>query len=97
MTIAKICLGPGNHCCLVDPGPFTLQTADRVVIENEGGLKLGRVKGVYPDPEMQFTGRLKSLVRLATPEDLAQEVFLSIWKSALTYRPDAKFTTWPYC
>ncbi|OGR12739.1 MAG: hypothetical protein A2277_09820 [Desulfobacterales bacterium RIFOXYA12_FULL_46_15] len=30
-------------------------------------------------------------------EDLAQEVFLSIWKSALTYRPDAKFTTWPYC
>ena len=46
MTIAKICLGPGNHCCLVDPGPFTLQTADRVVIEQEGGLKLGKVVGV---------------------------------------------------
>lgn len=29
-------------------------------------------------------------------EDLAQEVFLSIWKSAGTYRPDAKFTTWLY-
>jgi len=73
MTIAKICLGPGNHCCLVDPGPISLKTADRVVIENEGGLKLGRVMGVYPDPEAQFAGRLKSLVRLATAEDLAQE------------------------
>jgi RNA polymerase sigma-70 factor (ECF subfamily) len=29
-------------------------------------------------------------------EDLAQDVFLSIWKSAGTYRPDAKFTTWLY-
>src|SRR5665648_208596 len=73
MTIAKICLGPGNHCCLVDPGQFCLKTADRVVLECEGGLKLGRVKGVYPDPEVPFSGQMKSLVRLATPEDLAQE------------------------
>jgi len=73
MTIAKICLGPGNHCCLVDPGQFALKTADRVVLEQEGGLKLGRVVGVYPAPEVQFSGRMKSLVRLATPEDLAQE------------------------
>ena len=29
-------------------------------------------------------------------EDLAQEVFLRVWKSAATYKPDAKFTTWLY-
>lgn len=29
-------------------------------------------------------------------EDLTQEVFLRIWKSAATYQPDAKFTTWLY-
>jgi RNA polymerase sigma-70 factor (ECF subfamily) len=29
-------------------------------------------------------------------EDLTQEVFLRVWKSAQTYRPDAKFTTWLY-
>ncbi len=29
-------------------------------------------------------------------EDLTQEVFLRVWKSAGTYRPDAKFTTWLY-
>ena len=29
-------------------------------------------------------------------EDLTQEVFLRVWKSAETYKPDAKFTTWMY-
>jgi cell fate regulator YaaT (PSP1 superfamily) len=74
MIIAKICLGPGNQCCLVDPGPFTLQPGDRVVVEHETGLKLGKVMGVYTDVDPQVaSGRTKTLVRLATPEDLAQE------------------------
>jgi RNA polymerase sigma-70 factor (ECF subfamily) len=29
-------------------------------------------------------------------EDLTQEVFLRVWKSAGTYKPRAKFTTWLY-
>ncbi len=32
----------------------------------------------------------------AEAEDLTQEVFLNVWKSAGTYKPDAKFTTWLY-
>lgn len=32
----------------------------------------------------------------AEAEDLTQEVFLRVWKSAGTYQPDAKFTTWLY-
>jgi RNA polymerase sigma-70 factor (ECF subfamily) len=32
----------------------------------------------------------------ADAEDLTQEVFLSVWRAAKTYRPDAKFTTWLY-
>jgi RNA polymerase sigma-70 factor (ECF subfamily) len=32
----------------------------------------------------------------AEAEDLTQEVFLRVWKSAKTYKPDAKFTTWLY-
>jgi RNA polymerase sigma-70 factor (ECF subfamily) len=30
----------------------------------------------------------------ADAEDLAQHVFLNVWKSAPRWRPDAKFTTW---
>jgi RNA polymerase sigma-70 factor, ECF subfamily len=29
-------------------------------------------------------------------EDLAQEVFLRVWRAASSYRPTAKFTTWLY-
>ena len=29
-------------------------------------------------------------------EDLAQELFLRVWRSAATYKPKAKFTTWLY-
>ncbi len=29
-------------------------------------------------------------------EDLAQEAFLRVWKSAATYKPRAKFSTWLY-
>lgn len=74
MTLAKICLGLGNHCCLVDPGPFTLKLQDRVVVEHETMLKLGTVMGIYADVDLSMaSGQVKSLVRVATPEDLAQE------------------------
>jgi cell fate regulator YaaT (PSP1 superfamily) len=74
MILVKICLGSGNHCCLVDPGPLSLKPQDRVVLEHETGLKLGKVMGIYPDVDPRLaTAQLKTLVRLATPEDLAQE------------------------
>ena len=74
MALAKICLGPGNKCCLMDSGSVEIKTHDRVMVEGDHGLKLGRVKLVFGDADPQlFPGQLKSLVRLATPEDLAQE------------------------
>jgi cell fate regulator YaaT (PSP1 superfamily) len=73
MTLAKVCLGPGNQCCLVDSGPFELKPQDRVVVENDNLQRLGRVVGVYPEVDLQLAGQLKTLVRVATPEDLAQE------------------------
>jgi cell fate regulator YaaT (PSP1 superfamily) len=73
MTVIKICLGPGNLCCLVDPGPLSLKPAERVMIEHENILRMGKVVGVYADVDLHFSGRLKTLVRMATPEDLAQE------------------------
>ena len=74
MALAKVCLGPGNRCCLLDSGSVAIKLNDRVVLENENGLRLGRVKVVFGDADPQlFPGQIKALVRLATPEDLSQE------------------------
>ena len=38
----------------------------------------------------------KMLGNIHDAEDIAQQVFLRIWRNARRYRPDAKFTTWLY-
>jgi cell fate regulator YaaT (PSP1 superfamily) len=73
MAVIKVCLGPGSLCCLVDPGPLTLKPADRVMVEHENILRMGKVVGVYADVDLHLGGQLKTLVRAATPDDLAQE------------------------
>ena len=46
----------------------------------------------YRTPLVHFLGRM---VRdAATAEDLAQEVFLRVYRARRKYRPSAKFTTW---
>jgi len=73
MNLAKVCLGPGRHCCLVDLGPHELKLEDRVVVQRDDGLGLGRVTAIFRDVESTLIpGSLKPLVRPATPEDLAQ-------------------------
>jgi cell fate regulator YaaT (PSP1 superfamily) len=73
MTIVKICLGPGNQCCLVDPGPLELKPGEWVVINQDSNLKLGKVMSVFVEVDPQLAHRLKTLVRVASSEDLAQE------------------------
>jgi cell fate regulator YaaT (PSP1 superfamily) len=73
MAVIKVCLGPGSLCCLADPGPLSLKPEDRVMIEHENILRMGKVVGVYADVDLHLPGQLKTLVRVATPEDLAQE------------------------
>lgn len=74
MILAKICLGPGNKCCLVDPSPLLLKMDDRVVVESDSGLRLGKVVGVLPEVDSQLlASRVKPMLRPATPEDLAQD------------------------
>jgi RNA polymerase sigma-70 factor (ECF subfamily) len=48
----------------------------------------------HQQPVLNFIFRFMG--GLAEAEDLTQEVFLRVWKSAGTYQPDAKFTTWLY-
>jgi cell fate regulator YaaT (PSP1 superfamily) len=51
-----------------------IERNDRVVVQSDHGLKLGRVKTVFGDADPQlFRDQIKSMLRLATPEDLLQE------------------------
>lgn len=36
------------------------------------------------------------LGRWDVAEDVAQDVFVRVWRAAATFRPDARFTTWLY-
>jgi cell fate regulator YaaT (PSP1 superfamily) len=72
MILAKICLGPGSHCCLVDAGDLALKPGDPVILENDSGLRMGKVTGIYPEFDPALASGLKTLTRVATPDDLAQ-------------------------
>jgi len=73
MNLAKVCLGPGRKCCLVDLGSHELKLQDRVVVQRDDGLGLGKVMTIFRDVEPGLIPpKLKPLVRPATPEDLEQ-------------------------
>jgi cell fate regulator YaaT (PSP1 superfamily) len=74
MNLAKVCLRSGRKCTLVSPVPEGLRPGDLVMVETEEGLVLGRVNGIFPNQDpAKWAGKPKRLVRLATPEDLAQD------------------------
>ena len=74
MNLAKVCLGPGQKCCLVDLGPHELKVQDPVVVQRDEGLTLGKVTAIFRDVETPLIpGKIQPLVRPATSEDLAQE------------------------
>ncbi len=71
MNLAKVCLGPGKKCCLVELGSHELKVQDPVVVQREDGPGLGRVMAIFRDLEPALApANLKPLVRPATPEDL---------------------------
>jgi len=49
----------------------------------------------YRRPMLGFMYRLCH--NPSTAEELAQEVFLRVYRSRISYEPSAKFTTWLYC
>ena len=54
-----------------DPGELTVQTGDSLVVETSKGLELGEcVEGCHEVPEEGVVQPLKSVVRIATEEDL---------------------------
>jgi cell fate regulator YaaT (PSP1 superfamily) len=73
MNLAKVCLGPGRKCCLVDLGDHELKLQDKVVVQRDDGLGLGQVMTIFRNVKPGLIPpKVKPLVRPATPEDLEQ-------------------------
>jgi cell fate regulator YaaT (PSP1 superfamily) len=74
MNLVKVCLSQHKYC-LLDSGDVALDLDDRVVVENDNGLILGRVVSIFADvdPSLLEGQTIKPLMRLATAEDLNQE------------------------
>jgi RNA polymerase sigma-70 factor (ECF subfamily) len=77
-------------------GDFSLLTDAEVMLE----LKAGNMDafdvllGKYRKPMMHFMFRM--VHNQAVAEELAQEVFLRVYRSRETYRAEARFSTWLY-
>lgn len=55
--------------------------------------------GAFEELVLRYQNRLASILQHLVPikgqaEDLAQEVFLRVYRARKSYRPDAKFSTW---
>jgi RNA polymerase sigma-70 factor, ECF subfamily len=64
----------------------------RVAVGDEAGFNY--LVGKYHRPMINFLYRM--VHNQAVAEELAQEVFLRVYRSRESYRADAKFTTWLY-
>jgi RNA polymerase sigma-70 factor, ECF subfamily len=77
-------------------GDFSLLTDAEVMLE----LKAGNMDafdvllGKYRKPMVHFMFRM--VHNQAVAEELAQEVFLRVYRSRATYRAEARFSTWLY-
>jgi cell fate regulator YaaT (PSP1 superfamily) len=74
VSLVKIFLPSVKKCCLLNPGAVAVKLDDPVMVEHENSLHLGRVVEVLPELDLPLPPeQVKPLVRLATPEDQAQE------------------------
>src|SRR3989304_5790823 len=65
----------------------------RVKEGDEGSF--GNLLARYRDPVVNFLYRMVQNAAIA--EELAQDVFLRVYRARESYAPSAKFTTWLYC
>jgi cell fate regulator YaaT (PSP1 superfamily) len=76
MNLLKVRLTADTKCCSVLTENQELRAGDRLVVRIDDSLALGTVVSLFPDidPEL-VAGKLPARIdRLATPEDLAQEM-----------------------
>src|SRR5687767_10125771 len=96
---------PGNSCNFRGAFGFNEMNMNAVAAGSDAELML-RVKegdersfadllARYRDPVVNYLHRMVQNAGVA--EELAQDVFLRVYRARENYAPSAKFTTWLYC
>ncbi|MGL4400987.1 MAG: sigma factor, partial [Luteolibacter sp.] len=76
------------------PNPADGSALDFALMERIGGGDHEAFRALVERHQNAVIGTVaKMLGNASESEDIAQQVFLRIWRNAKRYRPDAKFTT----
>lgn len=79
------------------PDPVEISTIDFALMERIGAGDHQAFRELVERHQNAVIGTVaKMLGNASESEDIAQQVFLRIWRNAKRYRPDAKFTTYLY-
>jgi RNA polymerase sigma-70 factor, ECF subfamily len=96
---------PSRHPDPDTPAPALYETADCAATEDISTrlmlqVKAGDIKAFEQLVELHQNAIIGTVTRMIgsvdDAHDIAQQVFVRVWKSAPRYEPTAKFTTWLY-
>lgn len=85
-------MAQGVHNNMVAALALELDTTLMVRVREGDALSFGLLLDRHRTPVVHFLYRM--VQNQAVAEELAQEVFLRVYRSRATYEPTAKFTTW---
>jgi RNA polymerase sigma-70 factor (ECF subfamily) len=74
--------------------PDESEESDEMLMQLIGCGDAGAFRLLVERHQQLVIGTVARMIGMADAEDVAQQVFLNVWKSAPRWRPEAKFTTW---
>ncbi|MEI6321920.1 MAG: sigma-70 family RNA polymerase sigma factor [bacterium] len=74
--------------------PSESETSDQILMQGIGRGDTQAFREFVERHQSLVIGMVARMIGTADAEDVAQQVFLNIWKSAPRWRPEAKVTTW---
>jgi len=78
----------------MNPPRDSVEESDEDLMLRVAAADAGAFRLLVERHQHLVVGTMARMIGTADAEDIAQQVFISVWKSAPRWRPDAKFTTW---
>ena len=77
----------------MDSAPIS-DESDEEMMKSVAVGDTGSFRRLVERHQRMVIGTVARMIGSADAEDLAQQVFINVWKSAPRWRPEARFTTW---